>query len=134
MVQNVVQIKIGIIKKIDASAKNIIYVKIYIWNPATCSCKNGKYLKSIIVDSVITCDEITDAEVKLYNEETETVEINFNEKNAICKVKNFNILFAFLLITIALLIAVSTYCYLIKYQAKQKNLLPFHVKNNYLMK
>ena len=108
--------------------------KNYIWNPATCSCKNGKYLKSIIVDSVITCDEITDAEAKLYNEETETVEINFNEKNAICKVKNFNILFAFLLITIALLIAVSTYCYLIKYQAKQKNLLPFHVNNNYLMK
>ena len=29
-----------------------------IWNPATCSCKNGKYLVSIIEDSVITCDEI----------------------------------------------------------------------------
>ena len=32
----------------------------------------------------------------------------------------------FLLITIALWIAVSIYCYLIKYQAKQKHLLPFH--------
>ena len=32
--------------------------KDYIWNPATCSCKNGKYLASIIDDSVITCDEV----------------------------------------------------------------------------
>ena len=29
-----------------------------ICNPATCSCKNGKYIGSIIDDSVITCDEI----------------------------------------------------------------------------
>ena len=41
--------------------------------------------------------------------------INFNEKKATCKVQNFYILLAFLLITIALLIAVSIYCYLIKY-------------------
>ena len=51
-------------------------------------------------DLVIMCDEII--------EETKAVPIIFNEK------------LAFLLITIALLIAVSTYCYLIKYQAKQK--------------
>ena len=37
-------------------------------------------------------------------------------------------LFEFLLITIALLIAVSIYCYLIKYCAKQKRLLPFYEK------
>ena len=29
-----------------------------MWNPATSSCKNGRYLGSIIDDSVITCDEI----------------------------------------------------------------------------
>ena len=29
-----------------------------ICNPATCSCKNGKYIGSIIDDSVITCDEM----------------------------------------------------------------------------
>ena len=28
--------------------------KDYIWNSATCICNNGKYLASIIVDSVIT--------------------------------------------------------------------------------
>ena len=31
--------------------------------------------------------------------------------------------------TVALLVAVSIYCYLIKYQAKQKHLPPFHVTN-----
>ena len=37
--------------------KKHICKKDYIWNPATCSCKNSKHLASIIVDSVITCDE-----------------------------------------------------------------------------
>ena len=32
--------------------------KSYIWNLAKCSCKNGKYVGSIIDDSVIMCDEI----------------------------------------------------------------------------
>ena len=35
-------------------------------------------------------------------------------------------------ITVALLIAVSIYCYLIKYRAKQNYLLPLHVKDNRL--
>ena len=46
------------------------------------------------------------------------------------KAQNVYILLAFLLITIALLIAVSIYCYLIKYQAMQKHLLPFPNTNN----
>ena len=54
------------------------------------------------------------------------------EKNAICKKKNLYILLAFLLITIALLIAVSIHCYLIKYKAKRKHLLPFYITNNQL--
>ena len=33
---------------------------------------------------------------------------------------------------LALLIAGSIYCYLIKYKAKQKHLLPFYVTNNEL--
>ena len=63
--------------------------------------------------SGIICNEIIIAE-----------ETNFNEKNITCKTQNFYILLAFVLITIALLIAVSIYCYLIKYRAKY--LLPFH--------
>ena len=39
-------------------------------------------------------------------------------------------LLVFLLITTALLIAVSISCYLIKYQEKQKHLVPFHNTNN----
>ena len=31
--------------------------KTYIWNPATFSCENGKYVGSIIYDSVIKHDE-----------------------------------------------------------------------------
>ena len=38
--------------------------KDYIWNLATCSCENGKYLASIIGNSVHTCDEIKDAKSK----------------------------------------------------------------------
>ena len=99
--------------------------KDYIWNPPTCSCKNGKYLASIIDNLVIICDEITDVET--------TNQTNFNEENITCNTQNFYILLAFLLITTALLIVVSTYCYLIKYQAKQKHLLRFHVTNNKLI-
>ena len=63
-------------------------------------------------------------------EEAKTFITNFNEKNEIVKTKSFYILLAFLLIITALLIAVSIYCYLIKYKAKEKHLLPFYVKNN----
>ena len=70
-------------------------------------------------DSVIRCDKV----IGSYDEE-----INFNEKKAIGKTQKFYILLTFLLITIALLIAVSIYCYLIKYQ--RKHLLPFHNTNN----
>ena len=56
-------------------------------------------------DSVITCDEIIE----------ETVPTNFKKKKATCKTQNLYILLAFVLITIALLIAVSICCYWIKY-------------------
>ena len=84
-------------------------------------------------DSAIMCDEIIDAEAKSNDEAKSNNKANsnngktkthFNEKKAICKTQNFYILLAFLSITIALLIAVSMYCYLIKYRAKQ--LLLFH--------
>ena len=64
---------------------------------------------------MITCDKIIDAE-----------ETKFNEKNITCKPQNLYILLALLLTTIALFIAFSIYCYLLKYRAKQKYLLPFH--------
>ena len=51
-------------------------------------------------------------------------------KKAACKTQNFYILLAFFFIII--LIAVGIYCHLIKYRAKQKNVLPFYDTNNEL--
>ena len=80
--------------------KHHICEKDCVWSPASCSCDNEKYLAGIMDDSAITCDEVK----KSYDED-----INFNEKKAICKTQNSYILLAFLLNTIALLIAVSIY-------------------------
>ena len=32
--------------------------KDYVWNPSGCICENGKYIATIIDNSVVTCDEI----------------------------------------------------------------------------
>ena len=58
-------------------------------------------------------------------------ETNFNEKGTF-KTQIFYMLLAFLLNSIALLIAISIYCCLVKYKTKQKCLLPFHIKNDKL--
>ena len=62
IVENVTQIKSGTTISVCVSVKirqNIMCVKkYYICNPATCSCENGKYVGSIIGDSVFTCDKI----------------------------------------------------------------------------
>ena len=105
--------------------------KNYVWNPITCSCENGKYLTSIIVGSEIICNEVTDAEAKSNDkaksndQKTNTVSANFKEKKANHETQNFYMLLAFSLITMTLLIAVSIWCYLIKFWAKQKYLLSF---------
>ena len=82
-----------------------------IWSSSTCSCEKGEYLASIMNHSAIICDEV----IESYDKERKTIPRNFNEKKGICKTQNFYILLAFLLITIAFLIAISIYCYLIKY-------------------
>ena len=102
--------------------------KDYAWNPATCNCESGKYLASITNYSTIISDEV----IKSYNEKIKTIPSNFNEKKLTCKTQSFYTLLASLLITTVLLTAVSNYCYLIKYQAK--NLLRFHDTNNILNK
>ena len=60
-------------------------------------------------DSAITCNEV----IESYDKET-----NFNEKKGTCKMQKFYILLTFFKITIASLIAVSIYCYMVKYRAK----------------
>ena len=108
--------------KCRCQCKKHICEKDYIWNPSTCICENGKYLASIMDDSVITFDKAIE----------ETVPISFNQKKATYKMQNLYILLACLLITTILLVTVSIYCYLIKCQTKQKHLLPFHDTNNEL--
>ena len=78
-VENTIQIKSGITINVDASVKikkkHCACEKDYIWYLVTCSCETGKYLASVIYDSVITCDEII--------EETKRVTTNFNEKSSL---------------------------------------------------
>ena len=70
--------------------------------------------------------------IESYDDETKQISTNFNEEKTTCKLQNFYILVAFIIISIALMIAFSIYCYLIKYQAKQKHLLSFQFTNNKL--
>ena len=91
--------------------------KNYIWNPDAWSCENWKYLAIVMNDLVITCGAIVEEEAK-------TVTTSFKEEISIYKTKHFYILLAFLIITNALLIAVSIYRFLINFKAKQKHFLP----------
>ena len=50
-------------------------------------------------------------------------QVLMKRKKATCKTQNFYILLAFLLIATALLMAVSIYCYLIKYRAEKKKII-----------
>ena len=54
--------------------------RLYLESFYICSCENGKYLASITDNSVITCDEIIDADAKSNDKETKSIPINFNEK------------------------------------------------------
>ena len=111
--------------------KHHICEKDYIRNPATCSCEDGKYLASIWMIQQLRVIKLLKKKQKQL-QQILMEKNNFISKKKISKPKTFYMLLAFLLITIALLIAVSTYCYLIKYKAKQKHLLPFYIRNNKL--
>ena len=114
MEQNVIQINGEVMINVDVSAKNTMCVENIMFGTLLhVIVKN--YLASIMNNSAIICDKIISTE-----------EINLMKKNIPCKTQNFYYLLAFLLIIITLLIAVSIYSYLIRYQAKQKNILPFH--------
>ena len=107
MLENVIEIKGGTIIIFDVSIKkkkNIVHAKRTLFGVLLhVFVKLTKYLVSAINNWVISYDEII--------EETKTVPVNFNVKNATCRTKNFFILLAFLCITLELSIAVSIYCY-----------------------
>ena len=70
--QNAIQINGGITINVDVSVKNIIYVKKIIFGILVWKCENGKYLTSIMDDSVIMCHEFIE----------EIVPTNFNKNKA----------------------------------------------------
>ena len=85
--------------------------KSYIWNPATCICESGKYLQSIIDNSLIMCDEITNAVHSESANVISAVSINSDDKKVRCKVDCY-ILHAVLLVIILLFkIAIISYYY-----------------------
>ena len=47
---------------------------------STCAYEINRYLKSIAVNLVITCDEIIGTVVKSYYYQTKTTPVNFDEK------------------------------------------------------
>ena len=57
MIENIIQIKSGITRTADASAKKIIFVKRLYSESCYMYLRKCKCLSSIIDDSVITCDE-----------------------------------------------------------------------------
>ena len=61
--------------------------KDYIGNSTTLTCENGKYLASVVIDSVITCGEII--------EMTKTIPTKLNAKKSTCKTKNLYYLLNF---------------------------------------
>ena len=69
--------------------------KLYNWNRATCICMNGKYLRSIIDNSVIMCDEIISTVRNVSRTVTSNLSID-------CKTESY-ILYIVLLLTILLL-------------------------------
>ena len=56
------------------SNKHHMWKNDYVWNPSTSAIEIDQFLKSIISDSIITCNKVIDA--------SENVSINFNEKKS----------------------------------------------------
>ena len=117
MVANVTQIKCGTTVNIGTRVKIpkehhlLKKMEFVTWMefPATCSCKNSKYLGSFIGYEILQGN---------YRHDKNCSNKKFFNKS--CSNK-FLYLLAFLLIFIALLMADSIYCYLIKYWAKKKS-------------
>ena len=84
------------------SVKKFMYVKKIMFRILVNDLWKWKFLASIMYDSMITCDEV----IKSYDEETKIISTNFNEKKVTFKTQSFYVSIAFLLIIMALLIAV----------------------------
>lgn len=93
-----------------------VYKMDYVWSPSASVCEINKYLKihsymkSVIHDSLMACDEITEA--------PETVSINSNYRNVVYKM-DYYFFHTLLLVTTLLLIIGTTCYYCIRHQPTQ---------------
>ena len=99
-----------------------------IRNASTHTSGNGKYLRNIIGDSLITCDEIIEVTKIIPTKTTpsKTVAKNLKEKKVIRKTIFILYFLTFLLFFISTLMIVSIYCCFLKHRSKLKHLLPYH--------
>ena len=125
IVRHVIQIKNGIM--INVNVRNVR--KDYGWKPITCICENSKYLKCIVDDLVIVCDEninvmdsvSTNMTNKLSTNVASTVSIKFDGKKVRYKMDYYILHKALLVIILLLIIAITCYHYT-KHRSKQKRI------------
>ena len=59
--------------------KHRIWKANYVWNPSACASEiNYAYTKSLLDDTIVTCDEIIDMVAKFYKNVSDTVSINLD--------------------------------------------------------
>ena len=116
MEESVIQVKSGIMINVDVGVKNILYVKKIIFGilqhvvPKMVNIN----IKKVLLMTQLLCV------MKLKKKQKIFQQILMKKKEP-CKTK-FLYLLPFLLVIIALLIAVTIYCYLMQYKSKQKYL------------
>ena len=115
VVQLAIQIKNGIMIQCHCTCKKYQSCKKdYSWNPSICICDNSRYLKCIVDESVIVCDEIVNVKDSASTNVTNTLSTNetnvtstvpINSDDNIVRYKmNCYILHTFLLMIILLYI------------------------------
>ena len=129
-VQHVIQFKSEIMINNNVSVKGIKCAK----NFSTCTCENSMYLKGIIDDSVIVCDEIINVTNSLSTNVTNTiltnvtsaVSINSDSKKARYKMDCYIHTISLVIISLFLLLVVISigcyYCFT-SHGSKQKSVL-----------
>ena len=106
--------------------------KKYGQNPRTRICENSKFLKSIVDESVVTCNEIinatddiptnmTNVTNTIPTNVTSTVSINSGDKKVRYKMDSYILLALLLVIILLFMIAITCYHYT-KYRSKQKRI------------
>ena len=119
MKENVIQINGGITVNVDVYVENLMYKKYIIFGiPLHVILKMENIQQVLWIIQRLCATKLQNHTMK-----KQTISTIFNEKKATCKMQSLYILLAFLLIAIALLIALSIYCYFVKYQAKKKTFI-----------